>query len=230
MLDEAAYGKIGSVPYLSTEQARRVYDRIGRLQDTQRIYEGRAVDALVADGRFSQARRVVEVGCGTGALAARLFERELPVSAHYVAVELSPKMAAIARDRLAGLGERARVHVGDAAERIPVGDGCADRVLSAYVFDLLAPDRVAALLGEAHRTLAADGLLCLVSLTHPSSPAGRLLFAGWERLWALRPQLVGGCRPVDLLPLLDGAAWQVESVHVVTAFAISSQVVVARPA
>jgi SAM-dependent methyltransferase len=230
MLDERQYGKIDGMPYLSAEQTRRVYDRIGRLQDTQRIYEGRAVEAVVADGGFARARAVVEVGCGTGALAARLLGRELPASAHYVGIEVSPRMAAIARSRLARLGGRATIHVGDAAERIPVDDGWADRILSAYVFDLLSPERAAALLAEARRALAADGLLCLVSLTQPRSTTGRVLFAGWERLWSLRPQLVGGCRPVDLLPLLDGGAWRVELARVVTAFAISSQVVVARPA
>jgi ubiquinone/menaquinone biosynthesis C-methylase UbiE len=230
MLVQPPYGKIVGVPYLSAEQARRVYDRIGRLQDTQRVYEGRAVDALVAAGDFAGARAVVEVGCGTGALAARLLGHDLPATAQYVAVDLSPRMAAIARTRLAPFGERVTIRVGDAAERIPVDDGCADRVVSAYVFDLLSPERAAALLAEARRALAPDGLLCVVSLTQPHGTTGRVLFAGWERLWSLRPQLVGGCRPVDLLPLLDGAVWRVESARVETAFAISSQVVVARPA
>ena len=58
--------------YLTTEQAAAVYDRIGRWQDTQAFYEYRAVEDLVRSGDFEQARSVVEVGCGTGALAERL--------------------------------------------------------------------------------------------------------------------------------------------------------------
>ena len=216
------------MPYLDVEQARRVYDRIGRLQDTQRFYENRAVDALVAGGHFADAHAVVEVGCGTGALAARLLGRELPDGAELVAVDLSPRMAAIARGRVASFGGRARVELADAAERLPVEDGWADRVVSAYVLDLLPPERARAVVAEAARVIRPGGLLCLASLTTGRGAAARLLAAAWSRLWALRPQLVGGCRPSDLLPLLAGPEWHVESAQVVTAFAVGSQVVVAR--
>ncbi|HKI91477.1 MAG TPA: class I SAM-dependent methyltransferase [Gaiellaceae bacterium] len=214
--------------YLDAEQARRVYDRIGRLQDTQRFYENPALDVLVTRGRFGDAHAVVEVGCGTGTLAARLLGRELPADAQLVGVDLSPRMAALARGRVAGFGGRAGIELGDAAERIPVADGWADRVVSAYVLDLLPPERAAAVVAEAARALAPGGLLCLASLTTGHGAAARLLASAWSRLWALRPQLVGGCRPSDLLPLLAGPAWHVESAEVVTTLAVGSQVVIAR--
>jgi ubiquinone/menaquinone biosynthesis C-methylase UbiE len=218
------------MPYLTAPQARRVYDRIGRLQDTQRIYEGSAVAALVAAARFPEAHAVVEIGCGTGALARRLFRHELPADARYLGVDLSPRMAAIASRRLARFGDRAEIRIGDGAERLPADDGWADRVLSTYVLDLLPPERAAAVLTECARVLEPGGLLCLASLTTGRGGASRVLTAGWARLWALRPQLVGGCRPSDLLPLLDGHEWQVESASVVTTLAVATQVVIARRA
>jgi ubiquinone/menaquinone biosynthesis C-methylase UbiE len=218
------------VPYLDAEQARRVYDRIGRLQDTQRVYEGRAVAALVAAGRFPEARAVLEVGCGTGALAARLLQRDLPTDARYLGVDLSPRMASLARRRVAQFGDRAEIVIGDAAEHVPADDGWADRVVSTYVLDLLPPERAASVLAESARVLAPDGLLCLASLTTGRSRAARMLASAWTRLWALRPQLVGGCRPSDLLPLLETPEWRVESVQVVTTLAIGTQVVIARRA
>ena len=218
------------MPYLDADQARRVYDRIGRLQDTQRFYEHRAVDLLVAGGRFGDAHAVVEVGCGTGALAARLLGRELPADAELVGVDLSPRMAALARDRVAPFGARARIELGDASERIPVADGWADRLVSAYVLDLLPPEHARHVVAEAARALLPGGLLCLASLTTGHGAAARLLATTWSRVWALRPQLVGGCRPSDLLPLLAGPAWHVESAQVVTTLAVGSQVVIARRA
>jgi hypothetical protein len=38
---------------LSTEQARRVYDRLGAKQDTQAFYENPAFDRLIAAGDFN---------------------------------------------------------------------------------------------------------------------------------------------------------------------------------
>jgi ubiquinone/menaquinone biosynthesis C-methylase UbiE len=230
MLDQAPYVRIRAMPYLDAEQARRVYDRIGRLQDTQRIYEGRAVAELVAAGRFPEAHAVLEVGCGTGALAARLLERELPRDARYLGVDLSPRMAAIARRRVAPFGGRAEIRIADAAEGLPADDRWADRVVSTYVLDLLSPTRAAALLAESARALAPGGLLCLASLTAGRDGAARVLAAAWTRLWALRPQLVGGCRPSDVLPLLEGPEWHVESARVVTTLGIATQVVIARRA
>ncbi len=230
MLEEEPYGRINPVPYLSSDQARRAYDRIGRLQDTQRIYEGPAVAALVAAGSFADAHTVIEVGCGTGALAARLLGRVLPENAHYLGVELSPRMAAIARRRVARFGNRAEIRIGDAAERLPVEDGRADRVVAAYVLDLLPPERAEAVVAESARALASDGFLCLASLTTGHRGAAQLLTTAWDRLWSLAPQLVGGCRPSDVLALLAGPDWCVESAEVVTTLAIPTQVVIARRA
>ena len=63
--------------YLSV-QARRVYDRIGRVQDIQAIYEHRATRTLLAWGEFERAQTVFEFGFGTGAFARRLLEQQLP--------------------------------------------------------------------------------------------------------------------------------------------------------
>jgi hypothetical protein len=45
---------------------------------------------------------------------------------------------------------------------------------------------------------------------------------------SLRPSLVGGCRPVDLLPFLREQEWLVQYHAKVVAFGIPSEVVVAK--
>ncbi len=62
---------------LTAEQARRVYDRIGRAQDTQSFYEDAVTRRLAQLGAFERAGSVFELGCGTGRYAARLFGERL---------------------------------------------------------------------------------------------------------------------------------------------------------
>ncbi len=50
----------------------------------------------------------------------------------------------------------------------------------------------------------------------------------WQRLHALRPQLVGGCRPVRLRELLSPKQWRVVHQEVVVAYGIPSEVLVAE--
>lgn len=69
---------------------------------------------------------VLDLGCGTGSLALLATEQGHRVTA----VDLSERMAALARGKLAGTG--ARVLVGDAA-RPPVGPGGFDVVLVRHV-------------------------------------------------------------------------------------------------
>jgi ubiquinone/menaquinone biosynthesis C-methylase UbiE len=91
---------VGTGRYLSPEQAAAVYDRVGRWQDTQSFYERPAVDELIRAGQFEVATSVVEVGCGTGALAARLLDAHLPATARYVALEVSATMVGLTQRRL----------------------------------------------------------------------------------------------------------------------------------
>ena len=65
---------------LTSAQARAYYDGYGAKQDTQGWYEDKAMDELCAHAAFKEAGAVLEFGCGTGKLAHRLLDEELPVS------------------------------------------------------------------------------------------------------------------------------------------------------
>ena len=49
---------------------------------------------------------------------------------------------------------------------------------------------------------------------------------GW--IQSIRPALVGGCRPVDLLPFLSQSKWRMQHDSKLLAFGISSEVLVAK--
>jgi ubiquinone/menaquinone biosynthesis C-methylase UbiE len=215
------------VPVLTAEQVRRVYDRIGRAQDWQRFYEDAATADLVAHAGFDTADAVVELGCGTGRFAAELLARHLRAEATYAAVELSPRMVALASDRLWRWRDRATVSLVDGHATIPARDGAADRFVADYVFDLLGPEETRSKLAEARRVLAPGGLLCAAGLTSGEHGVARNVSRAWRGIWARWPALVGGCRPVRLVDALDPAAWEINHHRVVVAWGIPSEVVIA---
>ncbi|MGA7269785.1 MAG: class I SAM-dependent methyltransferase [Acidimicrobiia bacterium] len=213
---------------LAPEEAARVYDRIGRLQDWQRFYEGPPTRDLEAHADFGSATAVVELGCGTGAYAQRLLGGVLPDDAVYRGVDVSSHMIELASKRVERFGNRAGVDRISGMPPLPGRDHSFDRFLAVYVFDLLSGDLSMAFLEEARRLLTDDGRLCLVGLTQGQSISSRIVCSLWNATWRRSPSLVGGCRPIDLTALLGGR-WRMDHVGTVTAWAITSQVVVARP-
>jgi len=213
---------------LSREQARSVYDRIGARQDSQAFYEDPATEILVQHGRFGLARRVLELGCGTGRFALRVLSDYLPEDASYRALDLSPEMVRLARERLSRFGSRAEVVLTDGSP--PVGEPSAsrDRFVSNYVLDLLSEEDIAAVLGEASRILEPGGLLCLSGLTTGTRPFSRLVSRAWSRLHAWRPALVGGCRALELLAWLPSDRWEILHHAKLAPFGVASEVVIAE--
>jgi trans-aconitate methyltransferase len=82
---------------LTREKARSFYNRFGRKQDWQRLYEGPAIRGLLAHGAFENARAVFELGCGTGALADSHLSRYLSKESTYLCLDLSPAMVSLVK-------------------------------------------------------------------------------------------------------------------------------------
>ena len=214
--------------FITHEEARRFYDRIGRGQDARPISERRALDALAAHGDFSRAAAVVEFGCGTGRFAARLLRERLPDDAAYLGLDVSPHMVALAHGAVAPWAGRARVQLTDGSIQLPVPDESVDRVVSTYVLDLLSPADVAAFVRDARRVLRPAGLLALASLAPGRTAPARFVTRLWQAVWRLNPALLGGCRPLQLRALLDPADWDLVAGFPVTELFLSSDVLVAR--
>lgn len=228
MADRPVPEHVGSSPCLTRAQARAFYDRFGSKQDGQAFYEDAAVQDLLAHAEFEKANAVFEFGCGTGRFAETLLTHHLPAAARYVGRDVSTTMVDLARQRLARFADRADVRLTDGAPRIEAPDAALDRFVSNYVLDLLTAGDIADVLSEARRVLTAEGRLCVVSLTHGSTPASRLVSWLWARVHRLRPQLVGGCRPLALLPFLSQDGWRTIHHNVIVAYGIPSEIVVAE--
>jgi ubiquinone/menaquinone biosynthesis C-methylase UbiE len=213
---------------LSPAQARSVYNRIGRAQDWQSFYEHAAIDDMIAHADFENATSVYEFGCGTGNLGRRLLTDHLSFGTTYLGVDISDTMVELASNRLMPWGDRAEVERVSGELPLPGEDHGFDRFVATYVFDLLDADYTKAVLGEARRLLTSDGLACVVSLTNGATRVTRAMSSTWQWIWSKSPQLLGGCRPVNMEQQLPAGRWEILHHTVVTSWAVPSEVLVVR--
>jgi SAM-dependent methyltransferase len=119
-------------------------------------YERPATIALLGDVK---GLRVLEAGCGPGVLTGWLADNGAAVTA----MDVSPEMVRLARDRVGG---RARIVVGDLSEPLTfAADASVDLVVASLVLHYLAD--WAGPLAEFHRVLAARGAV-VFSTHHPA--------------------------------------------------------------
>ena len=196
------------MPLLTHEQAKAFYDSFGARQDAQAFYEESAVEALAAHGDFAGARAVIEFGCGSGRLAATLLGRHMGGDATYLGLDISSTMVELARKRLEPWRESAEVRRTSGSMALDVPSGGFDRFVSTYVLDLLGEDEIRRVLAEVARVLSGEGRLCLAGLTHGRTPLARVVSRTWQLVHSLRPNLVGGCRPIAISDCLDRARWK----------------------
>jgi ubiquinone/menaquinone biosynthesis C-methylase UbiE len=213
---------------LTHQEAQAFYDRLGARQDWQRFFEDPAVCNLTDALSLADAQSVLEFGCGTGRLAEHLLIHRLPASASYLALDISTTMVRLASRRLARFGPRVKVVQSRGEMALAVETSTCDRFLSVYVLDLLSEADIRTLLAEAHRILIPRGWIGLVSLGHGTTLTSRLLERLWVRIHSLRPRLVGGCRPLDLIPFVQAPMWEVRHHKAMTRFGFCSEIVAAE--
>lgn len=112
-------------------------------------------ERLLVDLLPARTRRVVDLGCGDGRLAAALLAAR-PELESVVAIDRSPPMLERARERFAG---EARVEIRDGDLAAPL-DGLSDvdAVVSGLAIHHLEDDRKRSLFGEVRRTLRPGGV------------------------------------------------------------------------
>jgi ubiquinone/menaquinone biosynthesis C-methylase UbiE len=134
--------------YYSAMQARG-YDRgfetamLGRMKDARRH--------IVA--RLGGRRRVLDLGCGTGRLAAALREAAVP---EVTGLDACPYLLRLAAQRAPGVR-----FVHGLAEDTRLPDGGFDGIAACFLFHELPSAVADRALAEAHRTLATGGLLAI---------------------------------------------------------------------
>jgi SAM-dependent methyltransferase len=142
------------------------YDPLQRLLGGQRV---RA--ALLDAAKLRPGMRVLDVGCGTGSLAAEL-ARGWP-GVEVTGLDPDPLALARARRKLERAGLEARLDQGF-ADDLPYPESSFDRVFSTFMFHHLARDVKEGMLREVCRVLAPGGALHLVDFGGEAHAGGLL--------------------------------------------------------
>lgn len=136
-------------------------ERIGRLEARQ------AAERALAELLPPAPRSVLDLGCGDGRLAD-LARTARPSIERFVALDNSPPMLALARERFAG---DERVEVGEHDLRQPLGPlGTFDLVLSGFAIHHLDHERKRSLFGEVVERLAPGGRFINLEVVASASP------------------------------------------------------------
>jgi demethylmenaquinone methyltransferase/2-methoxy-6-polyprenyl-1,4-benzoquinol methylase len=153
------------------ESAPHRYDLGIRLLTLGRV--GRAYDRLVS--HVHEGQRVLDLGCGPGALSQRAALR----GARVKAIDINPEMLEIADERLreAGLADRVELVEMGVAELDREPAESADVVMSGLCLSELSEDEVRYTLAHAARILRPGGLLLVADEVRPDAPAARVAHA-----------------------------------------------------
>lgn len=139
-----------------------------------------SLDRLVATHCRTAPARLLDIGCGTGAMLSALHERY--PAAQLCGLDLAFNMALASAGRL---GPQALLVNGD-AENLPFRDGAFDLVVSASTFQWI--EQLDGCFGECLRVLAPGGVICAAFF------GGRTL---WELQESYRQALAGRCSDAD---------------------------------
>ena len=164
MTEDTATARYSALHRLDSRANRLIRDTIwGREDDVgqQSFITPRFLDALVARVGVGRDDHLLDVGSGTGGpavhIAATAGCRVTGVDLNPVGIEVGEQLA-----ESAGLGDRVRFHLGDAAE-LPFADGTFDAAVSINVFNVF-PDKLAVLRG-IHRVLRPGATWAFLSGT-----------------------------------------------------------------
>jgi demethylmenaquinone methyltransferase/2-methoxy-6-polyprenyl-1,4-benzoquinol methylase len=165
-------------------------------------------------GRVEEGERVLDIGCGTGALSLRAAER----GGRVVGIDINSEMLAMARKRIrdAGLTERVDVREMGVAEIDTMESGSFDVVMSGLCFSELGEDEITFALREIRRILSPGGLLVIGDEVRPSNVLTRIVHRLLRApLVALTYLLTGQTTHAldSFLERVKGAGFSIESVR-----------------
>jgi ubiquinone/menaquinone biosynthesis C-methylase UbiE len=150
-----------------------LYDPIMALTMRESAFRGRLADAVLE----SSPEVVLDIGCGTGSLAALILARD--ATTRVLGVDGDEEVLERARAKTAAAGERAEFRRG-LADALPVDDASVDVVTASLLLHHLEHDGKLRALNEARRVLRPGGRLAIADWGRPHDPVMRAAFFGLQ--------------------------------------------------
>ena len=205
---------------LSKERVSDIYKKIAPLYDSWAwLTETRARSRCLKLAAIRDGEDVLEVAVGTGLAFVKILAAN--PSGRNEGIDLTAAMLIRAEKKAARTGLRSyRLRVGD-AYKLDFPSQSFDVLVNNYMFDLLPERDFPAVLEEFKRVLRPGGRLALVNMTR-----GTRWYNGiWDRLYRINPAMLGGCRGVSLLPLLQQSGFRQTTREYFSQFTFPSEVV-----
>lgn len=183
---------------IQKEKVSDLYRKIAPTYDLwARLTESKARNRCLELASIKDGESVLEVAAGTGLAFEKILR--LNPSGRNVGIDLTEAMLSRARRRAAKSGiENYRLSIGD-AYALDFPDDNFDVVINNYMFDLMPEKDFPTVLSEFRRVLRPGGRLVLANMTEGVSWYNRI----WERVYRINPAWLGGCRGVQMLPLIE---------------------------
>ena len=171
---------------------------------------GPAYDRLVS--HVDEGDRVLDVGCGTGALALRAAEK----GAHVKGIDVNTEMLAVAKDKISKAQYSGQVELEEkgVAELDQEPSETYDVVMSGLCLSELSEDELGYAFQQALRILKPGGLLLVADEVPPVNIGTRWIHRLVRAPLALATYLVSGqtTRPLESLPArIEEAGFIMES-------------------
>jgi demethylmenaquinone methyltransferase/2-methoxy-6-polyprenyl-1,4-benzoquinol methylase len=194
--------------FQTKEQTRAFYNKISRVYDL--LSERSEAPMRKAGLALLNARAgesVLEIGFGTGHTLVSLAKAVGP-KGKVLGIDLSDKMAALAKENLAkaGLLNRAAIRCGDAT-RLPHGDRSLDGVFMSFTLELFDTPEIPEVLQECKRVLRPAGRIVVVGMSKEGT--GEPLISAFE--WGHKhfPNFLD-CRPILVRETLEQAGFKIQ--------------------
>ncbi|UCH50741.1 MAG: methyltransferase domain-containing protein [Chloroflexota bacterium] len=131
------------------------YTDISKTYDNYRSYPESLIKKVIALGKVSQGKKVLDLGCGTGNVASQLRKT---INADVIGVDASFSMLKVAKDK------SLEVVCSDIDnQQLPFRDGSFDTIIGAYVIHQIK--NLTFMLSECYRVLRS-GILVLLTSSH----------------------------------------------------------------
>ncbi len=183
---------------IKQDQVSDLYRKIAPAYDLwARLTESKARDRCLEIAAIRDGESVLEVAVGTGLAFDKILKAN--PSGRNEGIDVTEAMLSRAKTRAANSGIKSyRLTIGD-AHALDFADSEFDVLINNYMFDLLPEDDFPTVLAEFRRVLRPGGRLVLVNMTNGKSWHNSI----WEWVYRLNPAWLGGCRAVQLLPMLE---------------------------